>query len=209
MFDKRRRIMAKRSFSKAAWLALAAIVACSATVYAAKFNTKVDIGDKAPTWQKLQGVDGKEHGLGDLKDAKLVVVVFTCNECPVAQAYEERFNHFVADYKDKGVEFVAINPNDSLDVMKQRAETEGLKFPYLRDDTQETSRSFGATVTPHVFILDKDREIAYMGAFDNNMETGKADKHYVKDAVDSLLKGEEPQVTETKQSGCGIKYKKG
>ena len=191
-------------------LCVAAIVAVSVSaLQAAKFNDKVDVGDKAPGWENLEGVDGKEHSLADLKDAKLVVVVFTCNGCPVAQAYEELFNQLVTDYKDKGVEFVAINPSDSLDDMKARAETEGLKFPYLSDASQETSRSYGATVTPHLFILDQDREIAYMGAFDNNLESGKADKHYVRDAVESLLKGEEPAVTESKQFGCGVKYKKG
>ena len=198
--------MRGRRFGMAA--CFAAALAVAATVQGAKFNTKVDVGDKAPGWQNLQGVDGKQHSLSDLKDAKLVVVVFTCNGCPVAQAYEERFNQLVSDYKDKGVEFVAINPNDSLDEMKQRAEAEGLKFPYLRDESQEVSRSFGATVTPHLFILDQDREIAYMGAFDDNLDSSKAEKPYVRNAIDALLKGEEPEVTETRQTGCGITYKK-
>ena len=176
------------------------------------FNPKVNVGDKAPAWNNLKGVDGKRHSLSDLKEKKLVVVGFTCNHCPVAQAYEERFIKFAKDYKDKGVEFVAVNcntiPADDLDAMKKRAKERGFTFTYLYDPTQDSGKGFGAIVTPHVFVLDDERKIAYMGAFDDSMAPNKVKHQYVKDAVEALLKGEKPEVTATLQSGCAIIYNK-
>jgi len=171
----------------------------------------VEIGNAAPSWKGLDGVDGKKHGLDDYKDAKVLVVAFTCNSCPVAKAYEDRFISFVKDYKEKGVAFVAINcnniPADRLDKMKERAEKKGSHFDYVYDPSQKSGRAYGATVTPHLFVLDKNRRIAYMGAFDNNMAPSKVENHYVRDAVEALLAGKQPEISETRQFGCGIKYK--
>jgi peroxiredoxin len=194
--------------------ALAAVLALAFAVnsYAAKFNKVLEIGAPAPAWTDLTGTDDKKHSLSDLQDAKAVVVIFTCNSCPVAVAYEDRFVEFAKEYKDKGVEVVAINPNDTegekLPQMKDRAHDKNFGFAYLADSSQEVARSYGATVTPHVFVLDGDRRIAYMGNFDDNIIQDKVKQEAARAAVDAVLSGKQPEVKETLQSGCGIKYRK-
>lgn len=204
----------------ASWLGRAGVllVVCGMAAFcgsadAGKFNAKVSIGDAGPVWAGLPNVDGKEIGLGDLKSAPVVVIAFTCNHCPVAQAYEERFKRFVSDYGDKGVVFVAISASledvDSPEAMRARAKSEGFNFPYLFDGSQKTARAYGAAVTPHVFVLDQARKIAYMGAFDDDWEDAdKVKQHHVRAAVDALLAGKSPAVAETQQIGCGITYQK-
>ncbi|MBM82887.1 MAG: hypothetical protein CMJ78_20180 [Planctomycetaceae bacterium] len=176
----------------------------------AKFNRVLDIGKKAPYWSKLYGVDGKLHSLGDLKESKAVVVVFTCNHCPVAQAYEERLIQLTKEYKSKGVTVVAISCSnlkpDRLKAMKERAKKRGFNFAYLADPAQKWSFNYGATATPQAFLLDKERKIAYMGAIDDSMIVEDVEEHYLKDAIDSLLAGKEIEITETRQFGCGIEY---
>jgi len=170
----------------------------------------VKIGDKAPPWKELEGGDGKRHGLGDLREAKAVLVVFTCNHCPVAQAYEDRIIALDKDYRDKGVTIVAINVNnieaDKLPAMKKRAEKKGFKFAYLYDPSQKIGRAYGASVTPHAFLLDLKRNVAYIGAIDDDMDAEKATAHYVRDALDAVLAGKNPETAETRPSGCGIQY---
>lgn len=187
-----------------------AVVAFSVVGFASEFNSTVNVGDAGAGFKDLVGVDGKTHSIDDYKAAKVLVLCFTCNHCPVAVAYEDRFIEFVKAYKSKGVEFIAINVNnieaDKLPAMKQRAEKKGFNFPYLYDPSQESARAYGATCTPHLFVLSPEREIAYMGAFDDSNNVGKASKHFVRDAVDALLAGEKPPVAETRQRGCGIKY---
>ena len=173
-------------------------------------KTEFSLGDKAPTWKKLEGVDGKKHSLADLKEADAVVVVFTCNHCPVAKAYEERLVALDNDYKAKGVALVAINVSnaeaDKLPATKERAEEQGFEFAYLYDPSQEIGRAFGAKVTPHAFLLDKDRKLVYRGAIDDNQNADKVEKHSLRDALDAVLAGKKPAVAETKQFGCGIGY---
>lgn len=181
---------------------------------AGKFNRVLDIGDPAPAWENLPGVDGRQHSLADLADARIVVIAFTCNHCPVAQSYQERFKEFARKYKPKGVELVAISvnlePADGLEKMKERAAEQEYNFPYLQDPTQQIGRKYGATSTPHLFVLDKQRRIAYMGAFDDDFSDASAvQEHYVRDAVEALLAGQEPEITETRQSGCPIRYESG
>ena len=170
----------------------------------------LEVGDKAPAWKDLEGTDGKKHSLADLEDAKAVAVAFTCNSCPVAKAYEDRLIALTKAYKDKGLHVVAINvnnvPADRLDRMKERAAEKEFNFDYIYDPSQEIARAYGATVTPHLFLLDKDRKVVYMGAFDNNMVAAEAEEHWFKDAVDAVLAGKKPEVQKTKQFGCGIKY---
>ncbi len=191
-------------------LALAAIVFTAQHAAAGKFNKVLNIGDKAPAWKSLIGIDDKEHSLDDLKDAKAVVVAFTCNHCPIAQAYEDRFTAFAREAKKRGVAFVAINVNtiepDRLDKMKERAEQKGFNFPYLYDESQQIGKDYGAAVTPHLFVLDGDRKVAYMGAFDSDINRREGDRLYVEDAVEAILAGKQPEVTETRPSGCSIKY---
>lgn len=171
---------------------------------------KLAVGDEAPAWKDLEGTDGKHHSLGEYAAAKAVVVVFTCNRCPVAVAYEDRIVAIASDYQDKGVDVVAINVNnteaDKLPAMKQRAEEKGFNFDYLYDPSQEIGRSYGAAVTPHVFLLDGDRHVAYIGAIDDNMDSSKASQHFLRDAIDAVLAGSKPQTDSTKPVGCGIRY---
>jgi peroxiredoxin len=179
---------------------------------AASVAQALEIGAQGPAWRGLIGVDDKEHSLSDLKKAEAVVVCFTCNHCPVAKNYEDRLVKFVKDYKGKGVALVAINVNnleaDKLPAMKDRAEEKSFNFPYLYDPTQDIARKYGATVTPHVFLLDAKRKVVYMGAIDDSQKAAKVKKHYLRDAVDAVLAGRTPAPAKTKQFGCGIKYEK-
>ena len=131
---------------------------------AAKFNRVVEIGQQAPVWKELLGIDGKPHSLDELKSAKLVVVMFIRNNCSIAQGYEERINAFVEKYKSQGVSVVAINVSseqgEELKQMEARAKDRKFAFPYLRDETQKIGQAYGATNTPHVFVLDQQRRIA-------------------------------------------------
>ena len=177
---------------------------------AGKFNKTLSIADAAPQWQNLQGVDDRQHSLSDYKEAKVVVLVFTCNHCPVATAYQDRLIALQKQYADKTVQVVAINVNtnasDKLDKMKERAQSKGYNFPYLYDPSQKSATSYGASVTPQVFVLDQNRKVAYMGAIDDQMQPDRVQRHYVRDAVEALLAGQQPPVTETRQVGCGIEY---
>lgn len=170
------------------------------------FAAELEIGAKAPDFKGLPGVDGKTYSLADMKDAKAVVICFTCNECPVAIAYEDRFAEFTKKYKDKGVKFIAINArakSEDLAKMKIRAEEKGFNFPYVAEESRTLAGQYGARVTPHIFVLDQNRAVAYVGAFDDNSNAAPT-KHYVADAVDSILAGKKVEVTNTRAVGCGI-----
>jgi len=188
------------------------LAACAGQSQGAKFNRKVDIGQSAPKFNDLMGIDGKPHSLDDYKSAKILVIAFTCNQCPVSRMYEDRFIRFAKVQKKLGVIFIAISssllPPDNLDKMKERAAQKGFDFPYLHDSTQQIARAYGATVTPQVFVLDGDRNIAYMGLFDDDMEPEKVQRSYVRDAVHALLDGKRPEPSETHAKGCGIEYGK-
>ena len=167
-------------------------------------------GAKAPAWQQLPGVDGKEHSLADLKSQKVVVVAFTCNSCPYAKAYEDRFIAFAKEFSGKGVAFVAINVNtqdeDRMPKMKERAAEKEFPFAYLFDASQQIGRDYGAKVTPHLFVLDRARNVAYVGAFDNARRVERVTEHYVRDAVSALLAGQQPKIAKTSAAGCSIRY---
>jgi peroxiredoxin len=176
----------------------------------AKFNNVVAIGDNAPEWENLPGVDDKTHSLADYRDAKAVVIIFTCNHCPVAKMHEDRLIE-LAKKHEKDVQLVAIsvsrNAADGLDKMKIRAAEKKYPFPYLYDQSQKTGRNYGATATPHFFLLDGERKIAYMGAFDDSaLEPQKAQKRYLVDALQAVMEGNEPRVKESLQRGCAIEY---
>lgn len=181
-----------------------------ATSFAAEKKDALQVGGKAPAWKDLEGTDGEKHALSDLAKAKAVVVVFTCNHCPVAVAYEDRLAKFAKEYKAKGVETVAINVNnleeDKLPAMKKRAKDKGFTFPYIYDPSQAIGRAYGASVTPHWYVLDGERNVAYIGAFDDNQNAERATKAYVKDAVEAVLGGKKPETSATKAFGCSIKY---
>lgn len=191
-------------------MALMLLAMIVAPLSAAKFNKVIDIGQPAPAWIDLLGVDDKRHRLDELREAKLVVVVFACNHCPVVKAYERRLIRFVDDYRDKGVELVAISvsrqPSNQIDKMKTRASDSGFNFAYLIDPTQKIAKAYGATVTPHVFVLDQKRRVAYMGKIDDHLEETKITERFLQLAVDALLSGQTPEVAETRQLGCEIDY---
>jgi peroxiredoxin len=191
--------MIRRSF-----LALSLVALCVPAF------AEVEVGAKAPDFKGLPGTDGKDHGLADMKDAKVVVVCFTCNQCPMSIAYEDRFVEFSKKYSGKGVKFIAINANkanatETLEAMKSRAEEKGFNFPYVYDASGASATEYGAKVTPHLFVLDAEREVAYIGSFDDKKDN--ASKHYVADAVDALLAGKKVEVTSNKAFGCGIRNK--
>lgn len=172
-------------------------------------------GDKATDF-KLKSVDGKMYSMSDYKDAKGFIVVFTCNHCPFAVKYEDRVIELAKKYKSKGYVLLAINPNDpaaapddSYDLMKVRAKEKGFTFPYLFDEGQKIYPQYGATKTPHVFLLDKNLIVKYIGAIDDNVEDASAVKeHYLENAIAALEEGKEPTVISTKAIGCTIKVKK-
>lgn len=173
------------------------------------------IGDVATDFS-LKNIDEKNVSLKDMEDAKGYIVIFTCNHCPYAQAYEERIVALDKKYKEQGYPVVAINPNnpekmqdDSFEKMQERAAEKGFTFPYLLDEGQKIYPQYGATKTPHVYILektDKGNVVKYIGAIDDNYEDASAvTEKYVENAVDALLGGKEVPVKETKAIGCSIK----
>ena len=192
------------------WQLFTAALALAAAPASSAVAVGVAAGAEGPAWVDLEGVDGDRHSLADLEKAKAVVVVFTCNHCPVAKAYENRLIELQKDYADRGVEVVAINVNnneaDKLPAMKERAEEKEFTFAYLYDPSQEIGREYGATVTPHAFLLDADRNVAYIGAIDDNMKADKAQEHYLRDALDAVLDGKAPATASTPPAGCGIQY---
>jgi peroxiredoxin len=176
------------------------------------------VGDKATDF-KLKNIDGKYVSLADFKDAKGFVVVFTCNECPYAKAYQDRIIELDKKYKAKGFPVVAINPNDpaveprdSYDAMVKRAKEKGYTFPYLYDEKHQVYKSFGATNTPHIYILKKspggDLVVKYIGTIDDNYQDASAvQKPYIENAIEALLQNKEPDPSFTKAIGCSIKAK--
>jgi peroxiredoxin len=181
----------------------------------------LSIGAAAPDF-KLPGVDGREYSLADFAGSKVLVVIFTCNHCPTAQAYEDRLLKLHADYKDKGVAVVAINPNDpkavrldelgftdlgdSFEEMKIRAKAKKFTFPYLHDgDTQKTARAYGVQATPHVFIFDQERKLRYVGRIDD-AEVKEVKSHDARNAIEALLAGRSVPVEKTRVFGCSTKW---
>lgn len=181
----------------------------------------LELGADAPDF-KLTGVDDRDYTLKDFADAKVLVVVFTCNHCPSAQAYEGRLAKLHADYKDKGVALVAISPNDpsalrldelgytdlsdSFQEMKVRARDHKYPYPYLYDGaTQTTAQAYGALATPHVFIFDAGRKLRYVGRFDDG-EVKPPKSHDAVNAVEALLAGKDVPVAKTRVFGCSTKW---
>jgi peroxiredoxin len=195
------------------WVALATI-AFVRPIMAGEFNSVLNIGDPAPAWSGLPGVDGKTHALADLKDKGVVVVFFTCNSCPIATDYEDRIIASARKFAGSGgkTAFVAINVNtdeeDLLPKMKERAESKKFPFPYLFDKTQKIAKAYGAIYTPEFFVLDKGRKIVYMGGYDDSSEATKVAHHYLDPAIEAVLKGEKASPAETPARGCQIRYER-
>lgn len=189
--------------------ALAVVAGSPVPVYAGKYNKVLDIGSAAPAWENLIGTDGKRHSLADLKGKDAVVVVFTCNSCPVAVGYEPRIAAFAKAHADT-VAVVAINVNtgkdDALPAMKERAAKKNFPYAYLYDPTQGIAKKYGAKYTPEFFLLDKDRKVAYMGALDDNSR-GEPSLKYVEAAVAAVRAGKAAPTAETSAAaGCAIRF---
>lgn len=173
----------------------------------------LQIGSSAPDF-KLPGVDGKDYTLASFKQAKFLIVVFTCNHCPYVVGSEARMKKFFDDYSPKGVALVGINsnetkdhPGDSFDNMKSRAKELGFKWPYLRDESQDVALAYGALRTPHYYVFDQDRKLRYTGRMDDNPRTPGAEKtHELRDAMDALLAGKKPPIELTNPIGCNVKW---
>jgi thiol-disulfide isomerase/thioredoxin len=206
--------------TKYAFIALCLIQATVIT--AADAIPTLAIGAQAPDFS-LPGIDGKTYTLKSFSDAKILVIIFTCNHCPSAQAYEERMKKLVVDYQPKGVQLVAINPNnpksvrldelgytdlnDSFEEMKIRAAYVKYNFPYLDDgETQAVSRAYGPRVTPHAFVFDAERKLRYVGRIDDNEREEYAKVFDLRNALDALVAGKDPEVKETKAGGCSTKW---
>lgn len=181
-------------------------------------NAQYKVGDVATDFS-LKNIDSKYVSLKDYKNAKGYIVIFTCNHCPYAKAYEERIIALDKKYKDLGYPVIAINPNDpdvqpqdGFTEMQVRAKEKGFTFPYLLDEGQKIYPKYGATKTPHVFLLQKEKDkniVKYIGAIDNNYEDANdVSERYVEDAVDALLANKPIKVTSTVAIGCTIKVKK-
>jgi peroxiredoxin len=180
----------------------------------------LEIGSQAPDFT-LKGVDDKTHTLADFAKSKVLIVVFSCNHCPTAQAYQDRLNEVYNKYTPKGVSLVVISSNsskslnlweqgwsdlgDSFEEMKIRAKDKGFKFPYLYDgDDQKTAIEYGPMATPHVFVFDKDRKLQYVGSIDESMEKGNGE--LLRNAIDAVLEGRKIEKPVTKVFGCSTKW---
>lgn len=175
---------------------------------------KLQVGQKAPDF-RLPNVDGKEYSLASWKDKPVVVVVFTCNHCPYARAYEDRLIAIQKDFAARGVQLVAINPNDatgypedSFDNMVKRAAEKNFPYPYLRDETQRTARAYGAEYTPEAYVLDAERIVRYIGRVDDNWQhPEKVRSHDLRRAIEAVLAGRPVDNPVTHAIGCTIKWK--
>src|SRR3954469_6988398 len=177
----------------------------------------LQIGQPAPDFN-LKGVDGKDYSIASFKDAKLLIVLFTCNHCPYVIGSEDRMIKFYDDYAPKGVAMIGINsnetqghPTDDFDNMKIHAKEKGFKWPYVRDDSQEIALAYGALRTPHFYVFDRDangdRKLRYTGRMDDNPRNpGKETTHELRDAVDALLAGKSLPIELTNTIGCNVKW---
>jgi peroxiredoxin len=170
----------------------------------------LSVGDQAPGFELLD-TEGRPHGPGG---APATVVVFTCNHCPYALAWQDRIAGAARDYADRDVRFLAINsndadryPRDSYEAMQQRVAAEDWPLPYLHDATQDVARAYGAKTTPDVFVLDSDLRLRYRGAPDSDYDDPGQRAAWLRQALDAVLGGGEPSPVETQPVGCSIKWK--
>ncbi|MBX0289457.1 thioredoxin family protein [Hymenobacter sp. HSC-4F20] len=200
------------------FLAACLVLALSSFIVLRPADAGYQVGDKAADF-KLRNVDGKMVSLADNKAAKGYIVVFTCNTCPYAKAYEQRIIDLNTKYAAQGYPVVAINPNDpavapgdSFADMQKRAKDKKYAFPYLQDETQQVARQYGATRTPHLYVLTRqgnDFVVSYIGAIDDNSEDAKLVKtKYLENAMTDIIAGKPASVNSTKAIGCTIKWKR-
>lgn len=173
----------------------------------------MDIGTTAPGF-KLKNVNDQTYTLEDFFDSDVLVIIFTCNHCPYANAYDQRIKGLAETY-NRRVQFVLINsndakhyPEDSFAKMQEAARAKHLKMPYLHDETQSIAHAYDAACTPHAFVFDKERKLTYEGAIDDNWKNPDlATETYLQDAIEATLSGRKPPVQQTNPIGCSIKWK--
>lgn len=192
--------------------AISMSVAASRPTAAGEFNSVLDIGDPAPRWSELPTTDGNTSSLQDLREAKVIVLAFTCNSCPYAVDVEQRLVELAKHYADSSVAVVAVNVNtieeDAMPAMKAKATDRSFPFTYAFDETQQIARDYGAKYTPEFFVLDQRRRVAYMGSLDDSPDGRKVTQPHVRNAIDALLAGEAISVTETVPVGCRIRMER-
>lgn len=177
-------------------------------------NNSLKLGDRLPDF-KLKSIENKIYTKDDYKGKKILVIVFTCNHCPYAQAYEDRLIELQKSYLDKSVQFIAINsnddknyPEDSFENMIKRSKMKKFNYPYLRDDTQNIAKLFGTSYTPEIFVFDENRILKYHGRIDDNwQEADKVKSHDLKNALECMLNNKSIKRTNTQAIGCSIKWK--
>ncbi len=191
-------------------------VLCCVSVATAQEDSapEIKIGDSAPEWKDLKGIDDKSHSLADLKDKQVVVLCFTCNSCPYAVDYEDRMIELHKKYADhpQGVVLVAINankkPSETLDRMKQRAAEKKFSFAYLIDETQQVANAYRANFTPEFFVLNGERKVVFVGAMDDKTDASQVTERYVEQAIEAALKNELPVTQRVPARGCAIPFKR-
>lgn len=179
---------------------------------ASELENTLQLGDSAPSFV-LPGTDGHQHAYGN-EDENATVVIFTCNHCPYALAWEDRLLAVGAEYQHRGVRFLAINSNDaerkpadSFENMKARLAERPWPFPYLRDESQEVARAYGALTTPDVYVFDPDNKLVYRGAPDADYEDESLNAQWLRDALDAVIAGAAPANPQTESVGCSVKYR--
>ena len=212
---KTNKIMVSKTIKSITLIAVVLFISAFSTNKEISEEEGYDIGDIAIDF-KLMNIDGKMVSMTDYKDAKGFIITFTCNTCPYAVLYEDRIEALNKKYASKGYPVIAIMPNntdrmpgDSMEAMKTRSKEKGFTFPYLMDEGQKIFPQYGATKTPHMYVLqktDKGNVVRYIGAVDNNYKDASAvTERYVENAVDALLNGKEVAETKTRAIGCSIK----
>jgi peroxiredoxin len=197
-------------------LLVSAVATAASAPARANGGAALALGGKAPMADtKMVNVDGKKLSIADARGKSGTLVVFTCNHCPFAKAWQDRIVELGNAYSKKGIGVILINANDPAKYAddgpaetQARAKSLGMQFPYVVDDTSRVAKAFGATVTPEAFLFGKDGKLVYHGTIDDNhKEPDKVQKHYLKDALDAVLAGKSPPEAETKSLGCGIKFR--
>jgi len=172
-----------------------------------------EIGQKAPSFENLQGTDGKQYSLSTFDDKQIVVLIFMANRCPTARVYTDRLKSIQTDYGEKGIQLVGINSdnqyffsNETIMKMVEVSDERELNFPYLKDEDQSVAKKYGALVTLHAFVLDKDRKLRYRGRIDDSRDPTKVTVNDLRNALDDLLLNREVRVPETIPFACAIDY---
>ena len=172
-----------------------------------------EIGEKAPSFKDLKGVDGKQYSLSTFDDKRIVILLFMANRCPTARVYTDRLKSIQNDYRPKGVQLVGLNSDnqyffstEALSKMLGVSEERNFNFPYLKDEDQSVAKNYGALVTLHAFVLDSERKLRYRGRIDDSRDPAKVTSHDLRNALDDLLEGREVRTPETRPFACSIEY---